>query len=112
MKTRASPSRLPTGNDGRYVLRNLAPGRYRLAVTAPGMRPYSSPEITLNVGQNAQQDVHFELQGSTETVSVAAEAPLLQTQDASTGQIINQKFINDLPLTSRSVFNLAVLSPE
>ncbi len=51
------------------------------------------------------------MQGSTETVSVAAAAPLLQTQDASTGQLVNQKFINDLPLTSRSVFNLAELSP-
>jgi hypothetical protein len=38
-------------------------------------------------------------------------APLLQTQDASTGQLVNQKFINDLPLTSRNVFNLAQLSP-
>src|SRR5215471_18401524 len=42
-----------SGNDGRYVLRNLAPGRYRLTVSAPGMRIFSSPEITLNVGQNA-----------------------------------------------------------
>ena len=103
--------RTTSGNDGRYVLRNLAPGRYRLAVTAPGMRQYSGSPITLNVGQNAEQDVQLEVQGSTETVEVAAAAPLLQTQDASTGQIINQKFINDLPLTSRSVFNLAELSP-
>ncbi|MCU1258596.1 MAG: Cna B-type protein [Bryobacterales bacterium] len=98
-------------NEGRYVLRNLAPGRYRLVVSAPGMRTYTSGGITLNVGQNAEADVHFELQGSTETVSVTGTAPLLQTQDASTGQLINQKFINDLPLTSRSVFNLAQLSP-
>jgi hypothetical protein len=75
------------------------------------MRPYKSGEIILDVGQNAQEDVHFELQGSVETVSVAGSPPLLQTQDVSTGQIINRKFINDLPLTSRSVFNLAELSP-
>ncbi|MDQ1472674.1 MAG: hypothetical protein QOJ99_4154, partial [Bryobacterales bacterium] len=98
-------------NDGRYVLRNLAPGRYRLAATAPGMRPFETTDIALNVGQNTQRDVHFEIQGAAETVTVAGAAPLLQTQDASTGQVINQKFINDLPLTSRSVFNLAELSP-
>jgi hypothetical protein len=103
--------RTATGNDGRYVLRNLAPGRYKLAITAPGMRAFTSPILTLDVGQNAQQDVRLEVQGSVETVSVAGSAPLLQTQDASTGQIVNQKFINDLPLTSRSVFNLAQLSP-
>ncbi len=100
-----------TGSDGRYVLRNLQPGTYRLEVSAPGMRTYTRPGITLNVGQNAQADVVFEVAGTNTTVQVEATAPLLQTQDASTGQLVNQKFINDLPLTSRSVFNLAQLSP-
>src|SRR5207302_1993833 len=67
--------------------------------------------MVLDVGQNAQKDVHLDVAGAAETVSVAGAAPLLQTQDASTGQTINQKYINDLPLTSRSVFNLAELSP-
>ena len=98
-------------SDGRFVLRNLPPGKYSLSVTAQGMRPYTQPDITLNVGQNAEVNVHFEVQGTTETVNITATAPLLQTQDASTGQLVNQKFINDLPLTSRSVFNLAQLSP-
>jgi hypothetical protein len=104
-------SRAATDGQGRYVLRNLAPGRYRLEVSAQGMRPHTTPGITLNVGQNAQADVQLELQSATESVSVNETAPLLQTQDASTGQIVNQKFINDLPLTSRSVFNLANLAP-
>ncbi|MBV8818720.1 MAG: TonB-dependent receptor, partial [Acidobacteriaceae bacterium] len=98
-------------NEGRYVLRNLPPGRYALSVSASGMRTYTKSGITLNVGQNAEADVHFEVAGTTETVNIVAAAPLLDTQDASTGQLINQKFINDLPLTSRSVFNLAELSP-
>src|SRR5579884_3299960 len=100
-----------TENDGRYVLRNLPPGTYRLSVTASGMRPYTRANIALNVGQSAEADIHFELQGTTETVTITAAAPLLQTQDASTGQLVNQKFINDLPLVGRSVFNLAQLSP-
>ncbi|HEY2011909.1 MAG TPA: carboxypeptidase regulatory-like domain-containing protein, partial [Bryobacteraceae bacterium] len=100
-----------TDIDGRYVLRNLPPGRYRLTATAPGMRTQTQTGIVLNVGQNAEADVNFEVQGTTETVSVEGVAPLLSTQDASTGQLVNQRFINDLPLTSRSVFNLAQLSP-
>ncbi|MGI8740956.1 MAG: carboxypeptidase regulatory-like domain-containing protein [Bryobacteraceae bacterium] len=100
-----------TDTGGRYVLRSLPPGNYSLLVSAPGMRSYSQPGITLTIGQNAQVNVKFELQGTAETVTVAETAPLLQTQDASTGQLVNRKFINDLPLTSRSVFNLAQLSP-
>ncbi|HEY1948182.1 MAG TPA: carboxypeptidase regulatory-like domain-containing protein [Bryobacteraceae bacterium] len=96
---------------GRYVLRNLPPGRYELAVTFAGMEPYDQKGIVLSVGQNAQADVHFRIKGALQTVEVGAAATLLQTQDASTGQLVNQKFINDLPLTSRSVYNLAALSP-
>src|SRR5690349_5101025 len=100
-----------TDTEGRYVLRNLPPGRYRLTVSAQGMRTHNQSGITLNVGENLSANVQFEVQGTTETVMVEAVAPLLQTQDASTGQLVNQKFINDLPLTSRNVFNLAQLSP-
>jgi hypothetical protein len=100
-----------TDTEGRYVLRNLPPGTYSLSVSAKGMRTYTQTGVTLTVGQNFEADVKFELEGAVQTVSVVETTPLLQTQDASTGQIVNQKFINDLPLVSRSVFNLAQLSP-
>jgi hypothetical protein len=97
--------------EGRYVLRNLPPGQYELSVSFAGMQPYDQKGIVLSVGQNARADVHFRVKGATQTVDVGASGSLLQTQDASTGQLVNQKFINDLPLTSRSVYNLASLSP-
>src|SRR5581483_5045913 len=97
--------------DGRYVIRNLPPGTYRLSAESPGMRPHNQSGIVMNVGENAEADIHFDVQGTTETVQVEAVSPLLQTQDASTGQVVNQRFINDLPLIGRSVFNLAQLSP-
>lgn len=100
-----------TDSQGRYVLRNLSPGKYGLSVSAPGMQTFTRSGITLTVGQNAEANVQFEVKGTTQTISVTESAPLLQTQDASTGQLVNRKFINDLPLTSRSVFNLAELSP-
>jgi hypothetical protein len=100
-----------TDSQGRYVLRNLSPGKYSLSVSAPGMQTFTQSGITLTVGQNAEANVQFEVKGTTQTISITESAPLLQTQDASTGQLVNRKFINDLPLTSRSVFNLAQLSP-
>ncbi|HMC62956.1 MAG TPA: carboxypeptidase-like regulatory domain-containing protein [Candidatus Solibacter sp.] len=74
-----------TDTEGRYMLRNLPPGRYSLKVTAAGMRPYTPPPLTLTVGQNAEVNVDFEIQGTAEKVDVEATATLLQTQDASTG---------------------------
>src|SRR5215471_18607653 len=100
-----------TDAEGRYILRNLPPGRYTLVISISGMRSHQQSGIVLTVGQNFQADAHLDLQGAVETVSVQDSAVLLQTQDASTGQIVNRKFINDLPLTSRSVFNLAQMAP-
>ena len=76
------------------------------------MQTYTQAGIILTVGQNAEADVHFVLQSTTQTVEVMAAVSLVQTQDASTGQLVNQKFINDLPLVGRPVFNLAQLSPR
>jgi hypothetical protein len=58
------------------VLRNPSPGAYTLAVTAPVMRGYRQPGITLTVGQNAEATVRFELQGASEAVNVTSAAPL------------------------------------
>ena len=73
-------------SEGRFVIRNLPPANYRLAVSATGMQNYAQQGITLAVGQTAQVNVQMQVQGSTETVSVQATAALLQTEDASTGQ--------------------------
>jgi hypothetical protein len=100
-----------TGSDGRYVLRNLPPGRYSLSLTSPGLRNYTRTGIALNVGQNAEADVTMEVAGATQTVEVSATSEQLNTQDATTGQVVNRTFINDLPLVSRSVFNLTELAP-
>ena len=50
-----------TDTEGRYILRNLPPGKYSLTVTATGMRPHTQSGITMTVGLNAQADAHFEL---------------------------------------------------
>ena len=46
-----------------------------------------------------------------ETMTVSTAAPLLGTEDATTGQVVDRKFINDLPLNGRGVFDLVFLAP-
>ena len=85
-----------SGSDGRYVLRNLPPGNYKLSASAPGMQTYTQAGIILTVGQNAEADVHFVLQSTTQTVEVMAAVSLVQTQDASTGQLVNQNYLSTI----------------
>src|SRR5438093_2640123 len=96
---------------GRYLLRSLPPGNYRLSIVASGFRAYLQQGIVLDVGQNASIDVALQLGEQSDTVHVSGEAPLLQTGDVVTGQTLNRTFVNDLPLIGRYVLDLAYLTP-
>ncbi len=101
----------PTDSVGRYVLRSLAPGTYRLSVEVLRFSTHVQEGIVLGVNQNATIDVTVKLGVEAQSVEVLESAPLLSTQDSVTGQELKRNFINDLPLLGRSVFDLARLSP-
>jgi hypothetical protein len=63
----------------------------------------------VNVAQTLQVNVQLKLGAATETVDVTTAPPLLQTADASVGQVVTEKSINDLPLNGRNVNFLAQL---
>lgn len=100
-----------SNESGRYLLRSLPPGTYRLTATASGFKASVREGIVLNVDVNTNLDVRLEVGESQQTVQVIGEAPLLSTQDAVSGQTLNQNFVNDLPLIGRNVLDLARLAP-
>jgi hypothetical protein len=100
-----------TDASGRYIFRGVPPGSYALTVSAQGFQNKSRTGIMIEVNQNTSVDLALTVNGVTESVEVKDTAPLLGTQDAVTGQVVDRKFINDLPLNGRNVFNLAFLAP-
>src|ERR1700719_1462262 len=100
-----------SNESGRYLLRSLPPGTYRLTATASGFKASVREGIVLNVDVNTNLDVRLEVGEAQQTVQVVGEAPLLSTQDAVTGQTLSRNFVNDLPLLGRSVLDLARLAP-
>jgi hypothetical protein len=100
-----------TDEMGRYLVRALPPGAYRLTVEMSGFKTHTQDGIVLSVNQNAGMDVQLELGSGSQTIEVQATAAALGTQDAVTGQELNRKFINDLPLLGRNVFDLVGLTP-
>src|SRR5439155_26971333 len=84
---------------------------YRLSVWTTGFKTYLREGITINVSQNATVYAVLEVGAQAETVEVSAAAPVLATQDGATGQEVNRRFINDLPLLGRNVYDLAFLAP-
>jgi len=102
--------RTVTGSDGSYVLTNLPVGPYRLEVNSPSFSTYIQSGITLQVGNNVQINVALQVGAVTQDVKVTADAAMVETQDTSVSQVIDQRRIIDLPLNGRQVTDLILLS--
>jgi hypothetical protein len=100
-----------TDNAGRYLLRNIPPGRYSVAVEVPSFQKARKDGVTVTVDLNVSVDFVLKVGAASQTVEVQATGVELQTQDATTGQVVDRKFINDLPLISRDFTNLSYLAP-
>jgi hypothetical protein len=98
-------------SSGRYLFRSIAPGLYTVSAEMQGFEKIVHTGIRVEINDNATANLTLRIAGSTQTVQVEAQAPTLDTQDATTGQVINRKFINDLPLIDRYVMDLTFLTP-
>jgi hypothetical protein len=99
-----------TGNDGGYKFTPVKIGSYKLGVTFQGFETIVRPHVTVNVGESVVADFTLKPGNVTTTVEVTAVAPVLQSQDASVGQVIDSRSVNDLPLNGRNFTFLAQLS--
>ena len=102
--------RLSTDETGSYVVTQLIPGTYQVTVEKGGFRRFVRSGLILQIGQRARVDARMAVGQVTESVEVTADAPLLETDDASLGQAIENKKILDLPLNGRNVVGLAALT--
>jgi len=100
-----------TDSGGRYLFRSVPPATYRLLVKATGFTNETRSGIRVDVNQNVAADFAMHVGSISETVNIFATPPVLATEDAVTGQVVDRKFINDLPLNGRGVFDLAFLTP-
>lgn len=98
------------GSEGQYTFSPVKAGHYSLTGSAAGFRTVKQKNVTLDIQQKLAVDITLSVGQVTETVVVDAAPPLLQTLDASVGQVIEEKAINDLPLNGRNFTFLAQLS--
>ena len=96
--TNTASSGLTTPN-GTYAFFNLPVGAYTLKVEAAGFRRQEVKGIKVEVNQQSKVDVSLQVGELTQTVEVAAEASLIQTESTDIGTVIDNKRFLDLPLT-------------
>jgi hypothetical protein len=98
-----------TGTDGVYKFSPVRVGSYKLEATAQGFQTTSQAGVKVDIGANVALNFSLKPGSETQTVEVTAATPVLQTQDASVGQVVDQRAINDLPLNGRNFTFLAQL---
>lgn len=98
-------------SEGRYIVRQVPPGKYNISVEASNFATQKKDNVVVSINENASVDFTLRVGAASQVVEVQAAGVELQTQDAVTGQVVDRSFINNLPLISRAVFDLAYLAP-
>lgn len=87
-----------TNDTGNYILSNLRDGTYRVEAELDGFKKFAREGVKVDVNTTVRVDVPLEVGALTETVTVAAETPALQTDRTDTGRLIEAKQVTDMPL--------------
>ncbi len=94
--------RTMTNHEGNFLVRNLNPGSFRLTVSHEGFKSYTRQPLQVRVGDVLNLQVPLELGAVSDTVNVTAETPLLETANATVGQVVDTRRIQDLPTPGNS----------
>ena len=99
-----------TNGEGYFTSPPLIVGTYEVTVDHAGFKKAVQTGVSLQVDQRAELNVRLELGTVGESVKVTSEAPLVNTEDATVGQVIENKRVEELPINGRSAFALVGLS--
>jgi hypothetical protein len=100
-----------TSSAGGYDFVNLVPGQYKIEVEKSGFRRFARDPITVEVQSAVRIDVTMQVGDITQTVEVTAESPLLQTENATLGQVVDSRKVLESPLNGRNIYGLVALVP-
>jgi outer membrane receptor protein involved in Fe transport len=98
-----------TSGEGNYTFTPVKIGTYTVSVEAPGFAKAIRTHLTLNIDQNLVVDLSLRPGAVTQTITVTTAPPALQTQNASLGDVVTGRSVNNLPLNGRNFTFLAQL---
>ena len=96
---------------GRFVVTALLPGNYVLTVEAPGFKKFSSGGFSVAVQEQRSLNAKLQVGDVSTTVGVEGSAALVNTTISNLGQVIDNKYILQLPNLARNSMSLAYLTP-
>ncbi len=101
---------LKTNEGGSFQAPYLLSGTYQVVVEVSGFKRFVQDGVLLQINETRELDITLEVGGTTETVTVTADAPKLNTADGNLGQTVDQKRLAELPLVHGDPYTLIGLS--
>lgn len=96
---------------GNYTFVNILPGKYKVEAEKSGFKKFVRQPILVQIESGLKVDITMQVGAQTETIEVSAEAPLLQPETNSLGQVVEQRDVTELPLNGRNPLALVELVP-
>jgi hypothetical protein len=91
-----------TNADGNFSVPFLTPGKYDLTVRVSGFEPLILKNVQVQITEVNRLKLQLTITGVKEQITISAKPPLLQTENATLGRVIDQETIVDLPLVDRN----------
>jgi hypothetical protein len=99
-----------SGATGEYSFSSIDPATYNMTVEAPGFKRMQRNQVLIGTQEFVTLDVKLDLGSVNESVMVTAEVPLIETSNASNGQVVNSQQLADLPNLGRNTYLMSKLS--
>ncbi|MGH9382672.1 MAG: TonB-dependent receptor [Vicinamibacterales bacterium] len=103
-------SSVTTSNEGIYLVVNLMPGEYLVQAEATGFQRFEQT-VSLELGARARLDMSLAVGSIGETIKVEGISPLLSSQSAVLGTVVDTDEVNKLPLAIRNWDDLLAMVP-
>ena len=100
-----------TDASGDYLVTNLPIGTYSVTAQLDGFQTATATGIRLQVDQRARINLELKVGTVSETLTVSAQAPLIDTETSTLGQVMTSQTIDQLPLGRRDFMQLTLLLP-
>lgn len=98
-------------SDGTYLFAQVPVGLYRVEAGAAGFSQFKQSGVRLNVNTSTTLNIHLSLGPVGESVSVTADAAMVNTQSGALSQVVQQQYIQELPLNGRNAATLIRMVP-
>jgi hypothetical protein len=111
--TETGAERVLSSNDaGIYNAPFLQPGAYEITAAKAGFAKVVRGGLTLQVGQTLTVDLSMPVKASSETVTVTAETPVVDTSKTEVSQVVSDSAVSNLPVSGRRWDTFVLLTPN